>query len=485
MNKSDEELIYSLAEVLTNTCQSGPKRRSVIVSNVEKRMLETGIADLAKYLNFAVTSSTEMDHLMSSLTIHTTSWFREMPHFDSFEKYMVEKKKMLRPFRLLCAACSTGEEPYSFALVLEKYRKNNPHFEYEVIANDIDSVSVNHAQRAIYPVKDLKSIPERYRDSVLVGSGKTESLMTLDPEIRKRVKFQSHDLRKILIAPGKKFDFVVCRNVLIYFDEEQIKHVIKFFKIHLEEDGVSTSINVDEAYLTKGNLESSSYFIKAGQFYVPFGKFDTAFISDPLTLDFAETNDSAVLFGKKISDIEIQVYALNGKTIKAGSDENIDVFGVTVSGSLSGLEYSFGYISNLAASDSFSDAIIGPMVKIPSGVFVSLGYVMEKLKFGLELIQSSEFDVADLPFDGSGATPMAAMFEVNYEMGEYSLSLGYQMSDELLGADRSRTMLGVSRGASSESTVALELLSGNDYETSVGGTGDSKTTVSMQWALEF
>jgi len=241
LTAAEEESIYELAEKLTGSCQQGRYRRDLLILNVVKRIASSNSGTLKKYLNFANSNPTEYQKLISSLTIHTTSWFREEPHYDLLRK-TIEKfhqKKYGRAFRLWSSACSTGEELFSAALVLQEFKNLNPDFEYELFGSDIDPVSVGTAAKMIYSISDFKNIPKRFHPSMMLGSGKTDGLMTLHPEIRKRCKFAPRSLVDFRDnSRDEKWDWIFCRNVLIYFDEKAVNDIVQAFHLKLFPTGL-------------------------------------------------------------------------------------------------------------------------------------------------------------------------------------------------------------------------------------------------------
>jgi two-component system chemotaxis response regulator CheB len=192
------------------------------------------ISHLESYLKWVSSDPNEKSFFLNALTIHTTSWFREAPHFEALEKYLQKLEAnsftIEKPFKLWCAACSTGQEVYSFALVLEKYRAQNAWFDYRVFGSDIDPVSVEECKKAVYTKVLLKEIPTVYQKYVWQGSGKTKELFALDPEIRKRSQFYQLNLTEIRSGVASdlvnNMDWVICRNVLIYFKPEVIVDIL-------------------------------------------------------------------------------------------------------------------------------------------------------------------------------------------------------------------------------------------------------------------
>jgi two-component system chemotaxis response regulator CheB len=196
-----------------------------------------GVKSLAEYLDLVKANTTERGHLISALTIHTTSWFREYPHFVAFQEMLLDALEKNEIFKVWCAACSTGEEVYSFALVLEEFRRVHPQFDYQLLGTDIDPISVAVAERAIYNKRGMSFHVLRYKAHVLEGSGKTAEFFTLSKSIRDRCKFLVHDLRQETLHPGGLFHVVICRNVLIYFSPQTVARAIPNLMKNMRSDG--------------------------------------------------------------------------------------------------------------------------------------------------------------------------------------------------------------------------------------------------------
>ena len=220
----EKEQIFSMAENITGNCQQGNYRREVIISNVLRRVVVKKSPSLQSYLQEAISDDKEFSYLISSLTIHTTEWFREMPHYTKFDALLREKYKESKRIKLLSTACSTGEEVFSFAMVLESYKKINVRFEYEIAAFDIDPVSVEIAKKSLYALKDLPKIPANYQPFLKKMS--TEDSFSFEPSVKLRCKFYTDNLVKLQNTLGQ-YDVVVCRNVLIYFTPDKVKLIIQ------------------------------------------------------------------------------------------------------------------------------------------------------------------------------------------------------------------------------------------------------------------
>jgi chemotaxis protein methyltransferase CheR len=141
--------------------------------------------------------------------------------------------------RAWSAACSSGEEPWSIAMTLLAAFPPGSGTEVEVLATDLSTRVLDRARAGIYPVEKAKDIPEPLRKRFMLrGTGSSEGLMTVGPEVREVVRFA----RQNLISedwPGiGAFDFVFCRNVLIYFAHETKRSVVRHLLSHLVDDGV-------------------------------------------------------------------------------------------------------------------------------------------------------------------------------------------------------------------------------------------------------
>ena len=115
---------------------------------------------------------------------------------------------------------------YSMALMLEESRKRNAGFDYQITGIDIDPISIDTAQKAIYSSDHLSKIPITYHHNVLLGSGKTKGMMTLSKDVRSRCEFREHSALD-LISIQEKYDIVLCRNMLIYFDEVRVNDIVR------------------------------------------------------------------------------------------------------------------------------------------------------------------------------------------------------------------------------------------------------------------
>jgi len=231
----DREKIYAMAENLTGNCQQGSYRREIIISNVLRRVQVKKSESLDQYLQSAIENDQEFAQLLSAFTIHTTEWFRELPHYKKFEALLTDKFKGIKKFRMHSGGCSTGEEVYSFGLILEAFRNTHPGFDYDFKAFDIDSVSVEMAKKGLYPLKDLAKIQPNYHN--FLKKMEKEDSFSPDANIKSRCSFFTDNLVK-LQNMQPIFEVIVCRNVLIYFTPDKVKEIIGKLVMRLVKGGV-------------------------------------------------------------------------------------------------------------------------------------------------------------------------------------------------------------------------------------------------------
>lgn len=165
--------------------------------------------------------------VIEAMTVNETFFFRDTTPYTVFENeilpILAEASKG-RKVNIWSAACSTGQEPYSIAMVLEQKKHLYPGFTYEITATDINSRVLAKARRGIFSNLEIyRGLTDFYRDKFFKQDG---SQWKIDDALKRNIVFSTFNLKKPLYEFGKKFDFVLLRNVLIYFDSELKKNVL-------------------------------------------------------------------------------------------------------------------------------------------------------------------------------------------------------------------------------------------------------------------
>lgn len=212
----------------------------LVQSRLSKRLKALKLKSYKEYYDYLEKShdDEEMFHLISAISTNVTSFFREMPQWDylkaNLEKIVRDKKS--RRLRVWSAACSSGEEPYTIAIFLKEHLKDFASWDIKILATDISKKVLTKAIAGIYSQKDMEGMPKGMIKKYFKG---TEDGYKISDEIHNMVTFRMYNLIHDNFAIFKnRFDFIFCRNVMIYFDgESQTKLVSNFHKI-LEEEGL-------------------------------------------------------------------------------------------------------------------------------------------------------------------------------------------------------------------------------------------------------
>jgi len=219
-------------------------KQALLTARLLPRIRQLGLRTFSEYYELAVERDRdELRRLLDAICTNETHFFREPTQFDILEKIIVprwiaEAERGERParVRLWSAGCSTGEEPYSLAMALTCALPT--HFAIEIFATDVSTKVLTRARDAIYPMRRLHEVPENLRKRCLLrGVGEREGEFRIAPEIRSLVRFE----RLNLVSPPQprigRFDAVLCRNVLIYFQAQTRKRVVRWLCSQVENTG--------------------------------------------------------------------------------------------------------------------------------------------------------------------------------------------------------------------------------------------------------
>lgn len=257
-----------------------------------------------------------------------------------------------------------------------------------------------------------------------------------------------------------------------------------------------TPLEVDTASVMLG-ADDRPWSLRAGQFYLPFGVYATAMLSDPLTLELGETRETAIAAGLARDGFSGAIYAFSGDLEE---DTRIDSFGVTAGyvGTLDGADValSAGYLNNLGESDGLEEAVYGntggaDIDEVAAWTAsASLG-IGELLLGGEYLAASDRFGAGELAFSGSGARPAAWNLEASYRFAlsgkPARAAIGYQGTEEALALElpERRVVAALSVEIVPSASLSLEYAHDRDYGIADGGTGETAGTFTTQLSITF
>ncbi|MBF0303754.1 MAG: protein-glutamate O-methyltransferase CheR [Desulfamplus sp.] len=197
-------------------------KMELLKSKIAKRMRTTQISSCHDYLNYLMNNQSEITEFIDTVTTNHSFFFRENKSIQNMiEVLSNENKTHARVFKIWCAACSTGDEPYSVAVqMIEKG------LQFSILATDIAHSVLNTAMRGVYSHERVKNVPisilHKYFQK---GTGRSTGYIRVKKEVMKYIEFKKFNLITDAI-PDEKFDVVLCRNVMIYFDDPTTEKVI-------------------------------------------------------------------------------------------------------------------------------------------------------------------------------------------------------------------------------------------------------------------
>ena len=269
----------------------------------------------------------------------------------------------------------------------------------------------------------------------------------------------------------------------LYF-EAQPHEMLQTYIAGVFNDGTA-SIDLDEGWVKFGETDDVPAYVKAGNFVVPFGAFNTNMLADPLGLTLAETAENPVQVGYSVGGLSGSVFAFNGDTQEIGEGDHFNKFGANLAYSteVSGasLDLGLSYINAIGESDTIEGAMasatamsgdnvsgIGLNAMVTSGPFTAI----------FEYIAATDdFDSGDVAFNGNNAQPEAYQFEVGYTTSllekELVLAATYQTSEESQALGIAEKQYGVAATYSylPGLDIGVEFMHQDDYSSSDGGTG--------------
>lgn len=203
--------------------------RAILDSRIKERLRETGLATPADYYRLIISNKEEMKIFLDSVTTNLTRFFRNQPHFDALIHYVIPEVIKLKKargdtkVRVWSAGCSTGEEPYTLAMILKSVLPAN--FTADIIASDISLKSLMVGKQGFYEESRVAGIPDAYLTKFF---DKKDSGYQVKNELMSMIRFDYHNLKND--SGARNLDIVFCRNVLIYFDEAaQLATVNRFW----------------------------------------------------------------------------------------------------------------------------------------------------------------------------------------------------------------------------------------------------------------
>jgi chemotaxis protein methyltransferase CheR len=218
-------------------------KKVMLEGRLRRRMTDLKIDNYRNYVQYLFSDgrheAEELVLLIDAVSTNKTDFFRESDHFE----FLVAKalpellENRNREIVIWSAGCSTGEEPYTMAIILTEYARTHPGVQFRVLATDISTGVLGRAKQAVYTTEVVEPVPPELRKKYFMRSkNKETNLMRVVPELREVVEFQRVNLMEDFSFP-EKADIIFCRNVIIYFDKQTQEKLFAKFARQLNDDG--------------------------------------------------------------------------------------------------------------------------------------------------------------------------------------------------------------------------------------------------------
>lgn len=227
-------------------------KRDMVYSRLTRRLRELNLQRFSDYLAFICGDGgdDELIQFTNAITTNLTSFFREKHHFEYLAETLLpelmKRNADQRKIRIWCCAASTGEEPYSIAMVVKETIPKHSDWDVKILATDLDTNVLATAKEGVYPIDRIKDISaHRQRRFFLKGSGKQQGHVRVGSELRQLITYKKLNLMDQWPLRGP-IDIIFCRNVVIYFTKDTQEILLERF----------SKLVAPQAHLFMGHSES-------------------------------------------------------------------------------------------------------------------------------------------------------------------------------------------------------------------------------------
>lgn len=233
------DLIYREAGIALST-----EKKTMLEVRVKRRLKDLNLTSYAQYCDYLFAHQGQEDeivHLIDVVTTNKTDFFREPRHFNFLVDKMLPQLTNgggARPFLIWSAGCSTGEEPYTLAMVLSEYGLAHPGFRFRILATDISTRVLAKAELGVYTDEVVAPVQATLRMKYFLRSrDRASNRVRISPELRRLVEFRRLNFMDADYGVSEKVDAIFCRNVIIYFDRPTQQRILRKLCQHLVPGG--------------------------------------------------------------------------------------------------------------------------------------------------------------------------------------------------------------------------------------------------------
>ncbi len=217
------------------------EKKALVMGRLYNVLIQRGFKSFSDYYDYVVADKTgaAVTVLIDKITTNHTFFMREADHFYYFKStvlpYLIETVKD-RDLRIWSAGCSTGEEPYTLAMMLDEFLgKEKTQWDSKVLATDISTNVLDTAKKGIYDNEEIATLPPQWRLNYFKKYDKERSILV--DKIRDEVIYRKFNLMEPVFPFKRKFHVIFCRNVMIYFDNKTRDELVNKYYKHLEPGG--------------------------------------------------------------------------------------------------------------------------------------------------------------------------------------------------------------------------------------------------------
>jgi len=197
-----------------------------------KKLDMTSFSEYCDYLFGQQGQKEEIVHFLDVVTTNKTDFFREPEHFDYLTRKVLPEffaaNGTERQMLVWSAGCSTGEEPYTLAIVMSEFALTHPGFRFKVLATDISTTVLDKAKLGIYSDEVVRPVaPDLRRKYFMRSRDRSSNLLRVVPELRRLVEFRRVNFKDAEYGLSGKPDSIFCRNVIIYFDRQTQEQILQ------------------------------------------------------------------------------------------------------------------------------------------------------------------------------------------------------------------------------------------------------------------
>ena len=222
------ELVYAEAGI-----RLGTEKKIMLEARIRRRLKALELHSYGQYCDYLFGRQgrkEEIVHFIDVVTTNKTDFFREPRHFDFLVDRAlpeVSRNESGRPFLIWSAGCSTGEEPYTMAIVLSEYAQSHPGFRFRILASDISTVVLGKAELGVYTSDVVAPVAAQLRRKYFMRSRQPGSeRVRVVPELRRSIEFRRLNFMDADYGIAEKADAIFCRNVIIYFDRPTQERIL-------------------------------------------------------------------------------------------------------------------------------------------------------------------------------------------------------------------------------------------------------------------